>query len=282
MDKKKPIIVGFVADLMFTSKIQLVADQTNFRMEWIESAGTVGEFDPSTPSENLGEKLLGQQGQLFQKIVALQPALLLFDLTNQNIPWRQWIPILKVSPATRRIPIIAFGPHQDVGLMQVAKEAGAGQVLARSRFFADMPDLFAKHARVPDHDALLETCSEPLSDLAKEGIVLFNQGEFYKCHDSLEEAWKLDKSQGRELYRGILQTGIALYQIKRGNYRGGVKMLMRLQQWLEPLPPVCRTVDVAGLRQNIQDIYDAVLQLDETSLDQFDWNLVQQIKVYDA
>ena len=68
-----------------------------------------------------------------------------------------------------------------------------------------------------------------------EGITLFNQGKFYQCHDALEEAWKQDRSLGRDLYRAILQIGIAYYQIKRGNYRGGLKMLLRVRQWLDPL-----------------------------------------------
>ncbi len=279
MEEKKPVIVGFVADLMFTSKIQSVAAGTGFAMVWIETAVSVGEVDPNAPPERPGELLHGREGQLFQQIIDWQPALLLFDLTNQAIPWQQWIPALKISPATRRIPILAFGPHEDVALMQEAKRVGADQVLARSRFFGDMPKLFTTYARIPDYDALADTCAQPLPDLAREGIDLFNQRQFYKCHDSLEEAWKQDQSPGRDMYRGILQTGIALYQVERGNYRGAVKMLMRVRQWLDPLPDVCRQVDVAGLRQNIQEMYVAVLELGEANLGEFDWEMVQKIQV---
>ena len=190
MSNEKPIIVGFVADLMFTSKIQSVADGINFKMEWIETAASVGEIDPDAPPERPGELLHGREGKLFQQIVAWQPVLILFDLTNKAIPWQKWIPFLKTSPATRRIPILTFGPHEDVTRMKEAKRVGADEVLARSRFFSDMAELFKKHARLPDNEALTTTCNEPLAELAREGIALFNQKEFYKCHDSLEEAWK--------------------------------------------------------------------------------------------
>lgn len=281
MKENTPIIVGFVADLMFTSKIQSVADGTGFEMVWMETAVSVGDIDPDAPPERPGEMLHGRGGQLFQKITDWQPVLLLFDLTNHAIPWQQWIPALKSSPATRRIPIMAFGPHEDVAVMQEAKRVGADQVLARSRFFSDMPKLFTTHARIPDYDALTETCAQPLPDLAREGIELYNQRQFYKCHDSLEEAWMADQSAGRDLYRGILQTGIALYQVERGNYRGAVKMLLRVRQWLDPLPDVCRQVDVAGLRQNIQQIHEAVLALGEGNLGDFDWEIVQKIQLRD-
>lgn len=275
----RPIIVGFVADLMFTPRIQKGAEAAGFQVVWVEKAADLGEHDPNALKETPGEMMYGRDHQLFQKITQWQPALLLFDLTNQAIPWHHWLPALKSSPATRRIPIIAFGPHEDVDLFQTAKSRGADAVYARSRFFSDMPALFQKHARLPDRDALADTCAEPLADLAREGIELFNRGEYYKCHDALEEAWRQDQTRGRDLYQGILQFGIALYQIERGNYRGAVKMLLRLRQWLEPLPEVCRGVNVAKVRQNIQLVADTVQRLGAEQLSEFDFALVEKIEV---
>ena len=208
MEEKKPISVGFVADLMSTTKIEPAAVHAGFEMVWVETAVSVAEVDPLAPPERPGERLHGREGKLMQKLIDLQPALLLFDLSNQAIPWQQWMAIIKSSPATKRIPIIAFGPHEDVDLMRTAKESGCDQVLARSRFFSDMPQLLRKYAHIPDLDVLVETCAQPLPELAQEGIALFKQGEVYKCHDSLEEAWKDDQTAGRDLYQGILQTGM--------------------------------------------------------------------------
>ncbi len=280
MSETKPaIIVGFVADLMFTSRIENAAKAAGFEMKWLGTQAELGEPGEQPVKEKPGEFLDGRDGQLFQQITAWQPALLLFDLTNEAIPWFDWLPVLKSSPATRRIPVLAFGPHLDVDLFESAKSRGADVVLARSRFFSDLPQLLQKYAKTPDFSALAATCAEPLSALAFEGIALFNQGQYYKCHDALEEAWNRDKSPGRDLYRGILQYGIALYQIERGNYRGAVKMLLRLRQWLDPLPAVCRGVQVARLRQNIQTVADAVQKLGAEQLAEFDFDLVQQIEV---
>ena len=112
---------------------------------------------------------------------------------------------------------------------------------------------------------------------SKHRIILFNEGHYYKCHDALEEAWQQDKTPGRDLYRGVLQYGIALYQIERGNFRGAVKMLLRLRQWLDPLPDVCRGVQVARLRQNISQVTDAVQRLGADNLIEFDFTLVEPI-----
>jgi predicted metal-dependent hydrolase len=275
-----PLIVAFVADLMFTTRIQNVVDHLGWRIEWIETAVSINPSDSPGLAERPGESLHGTEGKLFEQITAWQSALLLFDLNNKQIPWRRWMPILKSSPATRRLPILAFGPHEDKETMQAAKKLGANFVVGRSRYTSAMLDLLQKYARTPDHHALAASCAEPLAELAKEGIELFNQGEYYKCHDALEEAWMEDQSPARELYRGILQVGIAIYQIERGNYRGAVKMLLRLRQWLDPLPPVCRGVNIAKLRDNAAKVQAIVTELGPERLDEFDTAVIQPIEYH--
>ncbi len=272
-----PLIIGFVADLMFTTKIENVARHLGYRVQWIENTAVFNTTEANLAPEKLGEALHGSLGQLFHTITNQQPALLLFDLGNEAIPWHKWIPRLKTSPATRRIPILCYGSHVQVDTMVEAKRVGADEVLARSRFTSDMPNLLQKYVRTPDYEAIRTACQEPLAALARHGIELFNQGEYYQCHDDLEEAWRQDASDGRSLYQGILQVGIALYQIQRGNYRGAVKMLLRLRQWLDPLPDTCRGVHVAALRQNITAIQASLLSLGSDRIEDFDWKIVQPI-----
>ena len=228
--KQTQLIVGFVSDLMFSTKIANVAQHLGFQMEWVEtavSAALGAGISVSPAAQNLsrtqpGEALHGREGVLFEKITAWQPALLLFDLTNDQIPWQRWIAVLKSSPATRRLPILCFAPHKNGTDIEAARAAGADKVVARSKFVRDMPDLLQSYARVVDTAVLAQSCQSPLPDLALIGIRLFNQGEYYKCHDALEEAWRQETSPIRELYRSILQVGIAYFQIERGNYRGGM------------------------------------------------------------
>jgi len=272
-----PILLAFVSDLMFTTRIARVAEHVGYDVEWIETADELGAADADDLRERPGEALRGREGRLFERVTRAQPALLLFDLTNAAIPWRPWIAALKSSAATRRIPILCFGPHEDVATMTAARDAGADAVLARSRFTADMPALFQRYARLPDTAALATACAEPLPALAREGIDLFNAGHYYKCHDALEEAWRQDERPGRELYQGLLQVGIAYYQIERGNYRGALKMLLRARQWLEPLPAVCRGVDVAALRADADRVYAALTEMDATRLAEFDRALFRPV-----
>lgn len=281
MDNQKPIIGGFVADLMFTMKIENAARHAGFDLRWLGGNADAGDG----AAEGLGERLNGRLGQLFQTITQMQPALLLFDLENGAVPWEQWIPALKTSPATRRIPILCFGSHRNVEQMKRATAVGATQVVARSKFVTDMAALFHKHAQLPDLAAIETACAQPLTPDGLEGIALFNEGAYYAAHDAFEKAWMADESVGRDLYRLLLQTAVCLYQIQRGNYRGAVKMLLRLRRLLAPLPPHCRGVDITAIAATIAAI-DAQVQAlgaDSLSADKpsaFAWESVKPIAVH--
>ena len=275
------LLVGFVADLMFHVRITKAAEQLGFEARWIEHAGDLGPDESNGPPPRPGELLHGQGGALFEKLAGWQPDLLIFDLGNDNVPWREWIAAIKSSPATRRIPVLCYGPHVDVETMEAARDLGADAVVARSRFTSALPELIQKHAVTRDDDALAAACAEPLAELARQGIEEFNAGHFYDAHDYLEEAWVEDQGAGRDLYRGILQVGIAYYQIERGNYRGAVKMLLRVRQWLHPLPAVCRGVDVARLRQDVESVHSALVALGPEKMENVDRNLFRPVRLID-
>lgn len=248
MTPSQPRIVAFVADLFFSVKIEAAAEALDYRVEWIERADQISPLDPETPLHQPAEHLIGLGATLLDKLTQMKPALLIFDLGNSEIPWRQWLPLIKSSPATRRIPAICYGSHVDASTLKAARSAGGDIVLPRSQFVADLPDLIAKNARIPDYAGIEEACGSSLSFVALKGLEKFNQGEYFEAHELLEEAWKEDETPARELYRAILQVAVAYLQIERGNYNGAVKMFLRVRQWIDPLPDLCRGVDVAGLR----------------------------------
>lgn len=54
----------------------------------------------------------------------------------------------------------------------------------------------------------------------------FNRGEYFECHETLEELWRpLAPSAEKELYQGVLQVGVGLYHLGRGNRRGAVNVM---------------------------------------------------------
>jgi predicted metal-dependent hydrolase/CheY-like chemotaxis protein len=274
---RNPLLVGFIADLMFATRVSSTAQHLGYDVRWIGDAGDLpGTAGPSM--EGPGELLEGQSGALFERLTAWQPALLIFDLDNAAIPWREWIAALKSSPATRRLPILAFGSHVNTEALAAAHKAGADAVVARSRFSSALPELIQEHARQQETAKLEEDCLQPPPALVSEGISLFNEGHYYKCHDALEEAWRAEDGPVRDLYRAVLQIGIAYFQIERGNYRGALKMLLRVRQWLAPLPPLCQGVDIAQLREDVGLVHATLSELGPAGIADFDRSLFRPVR----
>jgi CheY-like chemotaxis protein len=278
LDEKPALIVAFVADLIFASKIENAAGRLNYRVQWVERAEQVAPPDPSAPLRQPAEHLVGPGAVLLDRLTLERPALIIFDLGNSDIPWKRWIPLIKSVPSTRRIPVLCFGSHVDVTTMQAAKSAGADAVLARSRFVNDLPELIEKYAIVPDYEGLERTCQEPLSKLAIKGLQEFNRGEYFEAHESLEDAWNEDSSPGRELYRAILQIAVAYLQIERQNYNGTIKMFLRVRQWIDPLPGECRGVDIDQLRVDAERVRQEVLALGPERIGDFNRRLFRPVQ----
>lgn len=79
------------------------------------------------------------------------------------------------------------------------------------------------------------------------GVHLFNAGEFFECHEVLEDLWREEQGPIRELYQAILQVGVGFYHLGRGNYRGAVNLLGYGIARLERVPPDAHGLDVAAL-----------------------------------
>lgn len=277
-----PVILGFVADLIFAARIEDTAERLGYRMRWIERAEQVAPLEAEPARRQLGEPLTGPGAALIDLVSAQRPALMLFDLGNAQIPWRQWVALLKTSPATRRYPLLCYGSHVDASTLRAAEHAGADAVLPRSRFIAELPALIQQYARTIDLQALAITCQQPLSARARHGLELFNRGEYFEAHEVLEEAWNEDDTAGRELYRAILQVAVAYLQIERGNYNGALKMFLRLRQWIDPLPERCRGVEVGRLRDDARRVYEALIALGRPRIAEFDRSLFQPVRYREA
>lgn len=275
----EPVIVAFVNDFMTENKIENVANHLSYRLETISDAEMVASQDKNIPKNRPGEPIFGRQAALLENITGWQPALLIFDLGNDLIPWRKWIATLKSGPSTRRIPILCFGPHVNVEVMTAARDVGADEVVGRSRFMSAMPDLISNLARSWDHEAITTACREPLSELGKKGIEEFNKGEYFESHEYLEDAWNEDTGPARNMYKAVLQVAVAYLQIERQNYAGAVKMFLRARQWLDPLPDVCRGIDIARLKQDAHQVHQILLDLGPQQIQSIDRTVLKPVQL---
>lgn len=209
------------------------------------------------------------------------PALILVD--SRDPDWRYWTTTPKTSPATRRIPVIVVHDQSEADHRQQALSAGADDVINVAELIRDPQAILRHYARQIDPTGLerLECdCQLALPDLAQQGIARFNEQDYYEQHDLLEALWVETEGPIRDLYRAILQIGIAYYQILEGNQRGALKMLLRSTQWLMILPDQCQGVDVAQLRADALRVRAELERV--TDLAEFDRSLLRPVVLIQA
>lgn len=70
----------------------------------------------------------------------------------------------------------------------------------------------------------------------------FNEGEYYECHDLLEEIWLEEKTN--KFLQGLLQLSVGLYHLGYGNIKGARWMFANARQYLSRYAPVYWDLDV--------------------------------------
>lgn len=194
--------------------------------------------------------------------------------------WRFWTTTPKASPATRRIPVLLVSDDKTV--RADAALAGADLALPLADMLARIRQLVNDYARAltPEQIAELDCqCRETLPPLAVEGVAKFNAGDYYRQHDLFEEQWVKTPGPIRDLYRAVLQVGVAYYQIERGNYRGALKMLLRSVQWLTMLPDVCQGINVKQLREDSYRVRAELERMNPADIARFDRRLLRPVQM---
>lgn len=60
----------------------------------------------------------------------------------------------------------------------------------------------------------------------QEAVTLFNQGDFFECHEVLEDLWRpLSPSCEKTFLQGLLQVGVGFHHWRNGNLTGAKNLL---------------------------------------------------------
>ncbi len=213
---------------------------------------------------------------LMPALIDRRAALILLDGAQDS--WQALILACKSSAATRRIPLCFAS--DDAASRGTAIDCGADLALSWQELHSSFSGIVTTYARIPDpaRQRQLECeCGAGLPPLALQGIKQFNRGAYYQQHDLFEALWMATAGPVRDLYRAILQIGVAYYQVERGNYRGALKMLQRSVQWLNPLPDVCQSLHVAQLRRDSYAVRAELQRLGPKRMAEFDRALLKPL-----
>ena len=115
------MILAVLDDLMFSSKIKTAANQLGVAVTFARSSqAALAEMRKSTPS------------------------LVIFDLNNPRTDPLGTVGAMKDDPALSAIPTLGFASHVQTDVIDAARQAGVGEVLARSAFTMQLGEILQR------------------------------------------------------------------------------------------------------------------------------------------
>jgi len=112
-----------------------------------------------------------------------------------------------------------------------------------------------------------------------QGIDQFNAGDWFACHETLEELWAGEPGDARRLYQGMLQVAVALHHWREGNFRGAMFLLGSAAELLACVEPACQGVDVAALLRDAGRLRRALENLGPDRMAELDAALIPQVRL---
>ena len=144
-----------------------------------------------------------------------------------------------------------------------------------------MADAAAGAAAAADDELAGGTSGEPpeeLPDLVLRGIEEFNRGEYFACHEYLEEAWMQESGRVRYLYQGILQVCVGFYHLQNGNWRGATGLLRNGTIRLKEFEPATLGVDVTKLVRESERCLQQLETLGRDRINEFDKSHIPKVE----
>jgi len=115
------MILAVLDDLMFTSKIKSTAGGLGAAVTFARSAdAALAEMRKSPPS------------------------LVIFDLNNARINPLAIVASMKEDAALASVPTLGFVSHVDTATITAARDAGVGEILARSAFTTQLAEILSR------------------------------------------------------------------------------------------------------------------------------------------
>lgn len=84
------------------------------------------------------------------------------------------------------------------------------------------------------------------------GLVLFDFGLFFACHEHFEGMWRQSAGPDRSFYQGLVQLAAAFYHHEKGNRHGAVTLLRRATQRLAQHRPASHGLDIDALLAQLE------------------------------
>jgi uncharacterized protein len=79
----------------------------------------------------------------------------------------------------------------------------------------------------------VQIVTEEFPEQYREGLRLFNDEEFFECHEVLEELWSETVGADRKFLQGLIQAAVALFHFGNENFGGAKKLYLSAHKNLD-------------------------------------------------
>jgi predicted metal-dependent hydrolase len=126
---------------------------------------------------------------------------------------------------------------------------------------------------------MMQNCPKSPPDKLLLAISRFNNGEWFECHETLEDLWMGEHGEIRRFYQGILQIAVAMHHWRNGNFAGAMSLLKSGVDHLGNVRPVCMQVDVAAFAAEANRTREALAGLGKDRMTELDPSFIPRLQI---
>lgn len=100
---------------------------------------------------------------------------------------------------------------------------------------------------------------DPYDSRIDEGIRLFNEQEFFPCHDVFEDFWSELVGPEKKFFQGLIHAAVCLFHFEGGNLSGARKMYGSFVMYVSDFPAHFCGIDVVKLMLDMEYCFEELV-----------------------
>lgn len=93
----------------------------------------------------------------------------------------------------------------------------------------------------------------------------WQRGEYFACHETLEELWRREASDAKPFYQGLIHGAVALHHAESKNVIGATRQLEKARRRLAPFGEEYLGVNIAEFLRDVETKIESKLAGGHTS-----------------
>ena len=112
----------------------------------------------------------------------------------------------------------------------------------------------------------------------KKGIQEFNDGDYFECHETLEDVWMIEVGPDRSFYQGLLQLSVGCFHLLNRNYVGAESQWSKAYTKLKAFGDQHLGVELQSLIEQILCCQEMLAMVRSGQRREFDLSMIPHIQ----